>query len=47
VGGDTSCLGGMGVATHCLVLALLGAAGTSGAGFLFLAFRLVFVAGAF
>jgi hypothetical protein len=23
VGGDTSCLGGMGVATHCLVLAFL------------------------
>jgi hypothetical protein len=52
VGGDTSCLGGMGAVMHCLVLAFLvgaflGAAGTFDAGFLFLAFRLVFVAGAF
>jgi hypothetical protein len=52
VGGDTSCLDRVGVATQYLVMAFLvgaslGAAGTFGAGFIFLALRLVFVAGAF
>jgi hypothetical protein len=52
VGGSTSCLGGVGLATHCLVLAFvveafLGAAETFGAGFLLLAFLLVLFTAAF
>jgi hypothetical protein len=52
VGGSTSCLGGVDLATHCLVLvfvvgAFLGAADTFGAGFMLLAFLLVLVTGAF
>jgi hypothetical protein len=52
VGGGTSCLGGVGLPTHCLVLAFVvgafsGAADTFGAGFLLLAFFLFLVSGAF
>ena len=47
VGGGTSCSDGVGLATHCLVLAFclveafLGAADTFGAGFVLMAFLLV------
>jgi hypothetical protein len=52
VGGSTNCLGGVGLATHYLVLAFvigafLGAAETFGAGFLLLAFLLVLFTAAF
>jgi hypothetical protein len=52
VGGDTICLGGMGVVMHSLVLAFLvggflGAAETFGAGFLLLVFLLVLFTAAF
>jgi hypothetical protein len=52
VGRDTNSLGGMGVATQCLVLAFLvgaflGSARTFAVGSLFLTFRLAFVAAAF
>ena len=47
VGEGTSCLGGVGFATHCLVLAFLGAADTFGASFLLLAFLLILVTGAY
>ena len=46
-GDGTSCWGEVGLATHCVVLAFLGAADTFGAGFLLLAFLLVHVTGAF
>jgi hypothetical protein len=52
LGGGTSCLGGAGLATHCLVLGFLvgnflGAADTFGAGFWVLDFLLMLVTGAF
>jgi hypothetical protein len=52
VGGSTNSLGGVGLATHCLVLAfvigyLLGTAETFGAGFLLMVFLLVLFTAAF